>query len=145
MKRTIAWLAWASIGLVAALVALNWPAMLASSTINFVFTEVQLPLGLFMLAVAAVPVALIFVAQLHQQIGTLLETRRLLREVQRAHELADKAEASRIEGLQQLMADQFRVVNERLDSLGAAVPVADDSRASPSGLTRILSGPWKSK
>jgi hypothetical protein len=71
---------------------------------------------------AALPLALFFVAGLHRQIGSLLETRRLLREVQRVHDLADNAEASRIDGLRQLMTEHFRALNERLDSLGAAQP-----------------------
>ena len=86
MKKTITWLAWISIGLVTALVALNWPTLLATSPINLAVTEVHLPLGLVMLALAAVPLVLFFVAYLHQQISTLMETRGLLREVQRAHD-----------------------------------------------------------
>lgn len=143
MKKIISWLAWTSLALLAALAALNWPAMMAVSAINLVVTEVQLPLGLLMLALAAVPTALFFVAYLHQQISTLMETRRLLREVQRAHELADKAEASRIDGLRQVMTEQFRSVNERLDSLGATVPAKPAELPSPTGLRRVLPGPWK--
>jgi len=143
MKKIITWLAWISIGLVAALAALNWPTLLTTSPINLVVTQVHLPLGLLMLALAAVPLALFFVAYLHQQIGTLMETRGLLREVQRAHDLADKAEASRVDGLRQLMTDQFRVINERLDSLGATLPAGAALPANPTGLRRILAGPWK--
>lgn len=143
MKKIIAGLAWTSLALLAALAALNWPALMVTSAINLVVTEVQLPLGLLMLALATVPTALFFVAYLHQQISTLMETRRLLREVQRAHELADKAEASRIDGLRQLMSEQFRSVNERLDSLGAALPAGEVLPANTTGLRRILAGPWK--
>lgn len=144
MKKTIAWLAWISTGLIAALAALNWPTLLATSPINLVVTEVHLPLGLLMLALAAVPLALFFVVYLHQQISTLMETRSLLREVQRAHDLADKAEASRVDGLRQLLTDQFRVINERLDSLGAAQAANVAPPMKPTGLRQILSGPWKS-
>jgi uncharacterized protein (DUF2267 family) len=101
-------------------------------------------LGLLMLALAAVPLALFFVAYLHQQISTLMETRGLLKEVQRAHDLADKAEASRVDGLRQLLTDQFRVINERLDSLGAAQAANVALPIKPTGLRQILSGPWKS-
>lgn len=143
MKKLVTWMAWVSLVVVAALAALNWPALLVASRIDFLVTELTLPVGLLMLALAAVPLVLLFVAHLHQQIGTLLETRRLFREVQRAHELADKAEASRIEGLRQLMTDQFRVIQERLDSLGAAQPVGADPPARPSGMRRLIHGPWK--
>lgn len=144
MKNIITWLAWISVGLVAGLAALNGPALLATSPVNLVVTEVHLPLGLLMLGLAAVPLALFFVAYLHQQISALMETRSLLRDVQRAHDLADKAEASRVDGVRQLLTDQFRVINERLDSLGAAQAghVAPPTR--PTGLRQILAGPWKS-
>lgn len=144
MKKTISWLSWVSIGWVAVLVALNWPVMIEPSLVNLVFTEVRVPLGLSVLAISAIPLALIFVAHLRQQIGTLIETRRLLREVQHAHALADQAEASRVEGLRQLLAEQFRVVNERLDSLGAAAAI-DEPVVASAPRRRILSGPWRAK
>ncbi len=145
MKKTITWLAWVSMALLAALAALNWPALLVTSPINFVVAEVQLPLGLFMLGLAAVPLGLFFVAYLHQQISTLMETRRLLKEVQRAHELADKAEASRVESLRQLLTSEFRAINERLDSVGAVLPASSESPSPPAGLRWMLSSPWRSK
>ncbi len=122
MRKALAWLTATSIGLVAALVVLNWPALLTTSPINLVVAEVHLPLGLLMPALAAVPLALFLVAYLHQRIRTLMDTRDLLREVQRAHDLADKAEASRIDALRQSMNEQFRRINEHLDRLGAAPP-----------------------
>lgn len=36
MKKTLTWLAWTSIGLVAALAVLNWPLLLATSPISVV-------------------------------------------------------------------------------------------------------------
>lgn len=143
MKKTITWLAWTSMALIAALAALNWPTLLATSPINLVVTEVHLPLGLLMLALAVVPLVLFFFAYLHQQISTLIETRGLLRELQRAHDLADKAEASRVDGLRQLLTDQCRVINERLDSLGAMQAASVVSPLRATGPRQILSGPWK--
>lgn len=141
MKKIITWMAWTSVGLVAALAALNWPALLAPTTINVGFSEVESPLGLLLLGLLGVPLALCFVASLHQQISVLMEARDLLKVVQRAHELADKAEASRVEGLRQLVTDQFRVIDERLDSLGAAPSVGRYTPARPNGLWRTLAGP----
>lgn len=143
MKKIIAALAWLSLAAVAALAALNWPAMIASTRFNLFLTEVELPLGLVILAMAALPLALFFVAYLQQQISALLETRRLLKEVQRAHDLADKAEASRIESLRQLMANEFRLINERLDGLGAGLPAGGAASDSPTPLQRILPAPWR--
>lgn len=144
MKKAITLLAWISMGLVAALAALNWPTLLATSPINLVVTEVHLPLGLLMLALAAVPLALFFVAYLHQQIRTLMETRHLLMEVKRAHELADKAEASRVETLRQLLTSEFLAINERLDSVGAVRPAGVAAPSPPAGLRHMLSVPWRS-
>lgn len=135
MRRALAWLAATSIGLVAALVTLNWSTLRATAPIDLVVAEVHLPLGLLMLALAAVPLALFLVAYLHQRIRALMDTRDLLREVQRVHDLADKAEVSRIQGLRQSMNEQFDLVNERLDNLGAAPPARAALPVDPTGRT----------
>lgn len=70
---------WTSVGLVSALAALNRPALLAPTTINVGFREVEWPLGLFLLALSGVPLALCFVACLHHRISLLSETRGLLK------------------------------------------------------------------
>lgn len=124
MKRASTILAWLATLVVAALAALNWNALRATAPVNLGFAQVDLPLGLALAAVVGALAALFFVAYLQQTIGSLLETRRLLREMQRVQELADKAEASRLERLQQTVSDEFRRVNVRLDALGA--PQADD-------------------
>lgn len=143
MKRIVAWLAWISIALVAALVLRNLPAMMEPAPFNLVFTEVQLPLGLLALALAALPLALFLLAYLNQQISTLVETRRLLRELQRAHERADQAEASRIEALRQWLEQEFRTVHRRLDGAGAEPAAEPPTPGPPSALRRALSAPWR--
>lgn len=142
MKKTVTWLAWMATGLVAVLTALNWPTMIATAPFDLVVSVVHLPVGLLILALSAVPLALFFVAYLHQQISALMETRRLLKEVQRAHELADKAEASRVEGLRQLLTHEFRLINERLDNMGVVLPERGAPSGDPTGLRRILPAPW---
>ncbi|MEO5732420.1 MAG: LapA family protein [Rubrivivax sp.] len=119
MKRASTWLAWIVTVAVAALAALNWEVLGTLAPINLGVAVVQLPLGLTLLGVAAVLAALFFLASMQQTIASLLETRRLLREMQRVQELADKAELSRLESLQQAMADDFRRVHQRLDALRA--------------------------
>ena len=142
MKKTITGLAWLSLCLVAALAALNWPMLLVTSPINLVVTEVRLPLGLFMLALAAVPLSLFFLAYLHHRISNLVETRGLLREVQRAHELADRAEASRVDGLRQLLSDHMQVISNRLDSLGAAPGTLPAPAVERPTASRTFHSPW---
>lgn len=141
MKRVIGLLAWGTVAIVAALASLNWPTMMAEAPLDLVVARVQVPLGVVLLGVAGVLVALFFVAYLRTQIESLLEARRLLKEIQRVQDLADKAEASRIESLQRLIASEFRMLNERLDAAAAArapavTPANADGR--PLSLTEIV-------
>lgn len=119
MKRASTWLAWIVTVVVAALAALNWEVLSTLAPINLGLVVVQVPLGLTLLGVAAVLAALFFLASMQQTIASLMETRRLLREMQRVQELADKAELSRLDSLQQAMAEDFRQVHQRLDALKA--------------------------
>lgn len=114
MRQLTTLLAWTAAALVAGLAALNWSTLMAPALVNLVVYELQLPLGVVMLGLAGGVAALFFVAYLQQQISSLRETRRLLKEIQRVQDLADKAEASRIENLQQMMAHEFKLLNGRL-------------------------------
>jgi len=135
MKRLSTLLPWVATTLVAAMAALNWTTLTAPAPLNLMVTQVQAPLGVVLLGVAGVLAALFFMAYLQNQIATLIETRKLLKEAQRAHDLADKAEASRLDALKTQMVAEFRRLNERLDGLdeiGKAVPGAD-ARPPPPG------------
>lgn len=116
MKRVTNLLAWGVVAIIGALAVLNWSTLTAPAPLNLVIAQVQAPLGVVMLGLAAVLASLFLIASLGNQIGSLLETRRLLKEIQRVQELADKAEVSRIESLHRLIADEFRSLNERMDS-----------------------------
>ena len=125
--------------LVAALAVLNWSTLMAPAPLNLVVAQVQAPLGVVMLGLAAVLVALFFVAYLRNQIGSLLETRKLLKEVQRVHDLADQAEASRIQNLHQLISTEFRLLNERLDPVATLTrPSSAEPDGNPMSLTEIV-------
>lgn len=141
MKRMSSVLAWGLTAVVVALAALNWSTLMVSAPLNLLFMQVEAPLGVVMLGLAGVLVALFFVAYLRNQIGSLLETRRLLNEVQRVQDLADKAEASRIENLHQLIATEFRLLNERLTSAAQAPRTAEgNEKFTPLSLTEIVTG-----
>jgi hypothetical protein len=142
MKRLSNLLAWLSLAIVAAVAALNWSTLMAPASLNLLVTEVQAPLGGVMLGLAAAVLALFFVAYLRSQIGSLLETRKLLLEVQRVQGLADKAEASRIDNLQHLMVTEFRLLNERLSANAPAAPREPETEQPfrPLGLTEIVAG-----
>lgn len=130
MKRLSMLLAWLATAVVAGLAMLNWSTLMALSTLNLVVTEVQVPLGAAILVLTAVLAGLFFVAYLQQQIGSLLESRRMLKEVHRAHDLADKAEASRVESLRELIGSEFRNLNQRLSSGVTVLPSGRTAEAS---------------
>ncbi|MBE2264270.1 MAG: LapA family protein [Burkholderiaceae bacterium] len=147
MQKISTYLAWVATAIIAALVVLNWNVMMANAQIDLLFLQISAPLGVVMLAAAGGLFAIFFVLYLRNQISSLMETRRLLKEVQRAHDLADKAEASRIENLHKLISTEFRLLNERL-SLSERVSTAavaaesgkpDDGEFRPVSLTEIVS------
>jgi len=147
MKRLSNLLAWGFAAIVAALAALNWPALMAPAALNLVVATVSVPLGAVMLGVSAALVALFSVAYLRTQIGSLLETRKLLQEIQRVQGLADKAEASRVESLQQSISSEFRRLHERLNAMPQAAmaanspePVEVGDSFKPLSLSDIVTG-----
>lgn len=138
MKRVINLLAWSALAVVAALSVLNWTTLTAQAPLDLLVAQIQAPLGVVLLGMAGVLVVLFFVAYLRSQVETLLETRKLLREVQRVQGLADKAEESRIKKLHQLITSEFRLLNERLSerlsiSAAASAQPAASATERPSG------------
>ncbi len=132
MNRILNLLAWGAVVVIAALAVLNWSTLTAPAPLDLVIAQVQAPLGVVLLGVTAVLAAMFLVASLQNQIGSLLETRRLLKEIKRVQDLADKAEASRVESLHEHMATEFRQLNERIASLGAQSAAADEKRQAGS-------------
>jgi uncharacterized integral membrane protein len=122
MKKLTTGLAWVVLALVAALAALNWATLMQPAPLNLLLIDIQAPLGLVMLGVTGILVALFGLAYMHGQIGQLLETRRLLKEIQRVQGLADQAEASRVAQLSEQMTREFARLHERLDQPMRTVP-----------------------
>ncbi len=109
--------------LIAALAALNWPALSAISTVELGVTTVQAPLGVIMLGLTVL-LGVFFIAYvLSLQTSVLLETRRHTKELQAQRELADKAEASRFTELRAVLEAQHlqgqNAVLERLETMDA--------------------------
>jgi len=140
MKRVSILLAWGIVAIVAALAVLNWPTLMAQAPLNLVVAQIQAPLGVVLLGLAGLLAALFFLAYLRIQIDSLFESRRLLKEIQRVQDLADKAEASRIENLHQLITTEFRLLNERLSAFAVApAPTAEaGAEGRPYSLTEIV-------
>lgn len=108
---------------IAALAALNWPALAAPSLVSLGVVSFEAPLGLMMLALTCL-LGVFFVAYvLSLQGSVLLETRRHTKEMQVQRELADRAEASRFTELRTFLETQHgqahAAVLARLDHLEA--------------------------
>ena len=120
--------------------ALNWENLLAATPISFLFGSVEAPLGLVLLLVVASTTLLFlgFVAFLEAQ--ARLERNRLNKEIERWRELAENAEASRIESLKGVIEAGFDDLYDRIQrpSAGArpaapAPPPADDHPTAEDG------------
>ncbi len=90
----------------------NWSAFTAPTTLSLVFTTVEAPLGLVMLAVTALLSVLFVLWALSLQAWALMETRRHAKEMQTQRELADKAEASRFIELRGFMLSELQQVGD---------------------------------
>lgn len=121
MERISHWLAWGAVALIVLFAGLNWAALSADTALNLAVMQVQAPMGIILLGLTALFVALFFIATLYSRISNLMESRRLHKDVRAAQDMADKAEASRLEGLQHLIVTEFRMLNERISQLEAAV------------------------
>jgi uncharacterized integral membrane protein len=121
MERITHWLAWLAIALIAVFAGLNWSALIAETSLNLLVMHVQAPLGIVLLGLTALFVVLFFLATLYSRISSLMESRRLLKDVRSAQERADHAEASRVEKLERLILGEFRTVNARLGELEAGM------------------------
>jgi hypothetical protein len=95
------------IAALAAFAALNWNAFMAPTTLSLVFTTVDAPLGLIMLAAVALLTILFLVYLAYLQATVLLDARRHSRELEASRSLADQAEASRFSELRQLVQSEI--------------------------------------
>lgn len=125
MERISHWLAWTAVAIVVLFAGVNWSALTATTELNLLVMQVTAPLGVILLAMTSVVVVLFFIATLYSRVSALMESRRLHKELKTAHELADRAEASRFESLQQLVTSEFRQLNERLTRIEAGAGRSD--------------------
>ncbi len=140
MKRVSNLLAWGALAIVAALCFLNWQTLSAVAPLDLVVWQGDAPLGIVLLAMAGVLLVFFLFAYLNNQISSLLENRKLLKEIQRVQALADKAEASRMENLHQLISTEFRLLNERIATTNVMAVPSDTSQeqAQPLSLTELV-------
>lgn len=140
MKRVSNLLAWGALAIVAALCFLNWHTLSAVAPLDLVVWQGDAPLGIVLLAMAGVLLVFFLFAYLNNQVSSLLESRKLLKEIQRVQALADKAEASRMENLHQLISTEFRLLNERMNSASVMTMPSDANQdhAQPLSLTELV-------
>ena len=94
-------------------VAMNWPAILAPTTLSLLVTTVEAPLGLIMLGMLVLlTIAFVVFAGFHQT-SILLEARQQAKELQAQRKLADQAEASRITELHQLLTATLQKLDQQ--------------------------------
>lgn len=114
---------WVTVLAIAALAALNWPALAAPSLVSLGIVVFEAPLGLIMLGLTGLLGIFFIVYVLSLQGSVLMETRRHTKEMQVQRELADKAEASRFTELRAFLDAQHQqahaTVLARLDELEA--------------------------
>lgn len=110
----------AAILLVAGFVALNFDEFMRSTVLNFGVAQLQAPLGLVMLGALIVVLAVFMMALMYFQTAHLLELRKATREAAEQRALADRAEASRLTELQQILQTRLDQAEQVQRDLAAA-------------------------
>jgi uncharacterized integral membrane protein len=100
--------------LLTTLAFVNWRALIAPTAVHFLTTSFEAPLSLLVLVLVGILILVFGVAVLGRHIASLLETRQLLKVLQRLQALAGTADASRMEALRRTMSMEFRMVNGRI-------------------------------
>jgi len=117
------------LALLAIFAALNWPAFTTPMQLSLLFTTVQAPLGLIMLAATGLLTLLFMLFVVTMQTSLLLESRRNARELQAQRELADRAEASRFTELRSYLEKELaalRMTTEaKADEVAARVALTE--------------------
>jgi uncharacterized integral membrane protein len=93
--------------------AVNWGAFTTRTTLSLIFTTVEAPLGVILLAVIGVLTLLFLIYLVYWQSSALLESRRNARELQMLREIAENAEASRFVQLRSLLETELRELADR--------------------------------
>lgn len=123
MERISHWLAWIVVFVIVAFAGLNWGVLTTPTSLNLLVADISAPVGIILLGLTAVFVLLFFMATLYSRISNLLESRQMHKELARVQQMADKAEASRMENLHKLVSTEFRLVNERLTKIESLIDV----------------------
>ncbi len=99
--------------LTTAFVALNLEEFNRLSLLSLGFTSVQAPLAMIMLVALAAALMIFVLFSAYAKSAYLIENRRTARELKAQRELADKAETSRFNELQQYLAAENHALADR--------------------------------
>lgn len=103
--------------LIVAFLAINWSVFAASAKVSFVFTTIEVPIGLVMLGILAL-IALTFgIYSAVSWSAILLEFRRQAKELTAQRTLADQAEASRFTELRAVMHEELERLADRMSQI----------------------------
>ena len=96
---------------------INWSLFARQDSINFIFFNVEAPLGIIMLGAIGVLgiIYLLFIGRL--EVSSMMEARKSNKALEEARELALSKEKSRITELQNAISRQIEAFGERFESL----------------------------
>lgn len=121
----------------------NWPVLIAPTTLSFVTFDVVGPLGVILLGVTLVLVALFALYALALRTNMLMETRRHNQELQAQRKLAESVETSRIHELRTQIEKEFAqlrgvilAVDTRMDTVTESTKQSIDEAAN--GLAALV-------
>lgn len=92
--------------------AANWQAITTPTTLSLIFTEIEAPLGLFLIGMVIVLAALFLFYVVYLQSSVLWEGRRHARELHAQRELAEHSETSRIHELRAFLEGQLNALTQ---------------------------------
>ncbi len=121
----------AVLALVGAFMAVNWPAITAPAKFSLLFTTIEAPVGLVMLALLGLVIATFGAYIAVWQSAMLLESRRHARELKAQKSLADQAESSRFTELRDTVHSEFKGLSAHIEQLqdGLRTEIRDNANS----------------
>ena len=118
------------LGVIGVFAIINWPEIVAPTTLSLIVTDIQAPLGLVMLGLIVLLILLFLTFIVYLQAGMMADRRRMMRDLESQRELANQAEASRFSELrtylEQAFASAETVTKESGNTLSAYLGELED-------------------
>ncbi len=100
--------------LAAVFVVVNWQGVMAVTTVNLVYTQIQAPLGLILICIFGALWAVGILWAMMQQLAILMEMRKAYKIATSSKELADKAELSRLENMRKVLSEEMEKLSAKV-------------------------------